>query len=77
MSPFFRFLLLRLLSVPVTLLIVTFALMAALSVIPKPGGSSLTYWWVFLPATIIIVLFGVGWNLLGDGLNYWLNPQHS
>lgn len=35
----------------------------------------LTYWWVFLPATLILVLFGLGWNLLGDSINDVLNPR--
>jgi peptide/nickel transport system permease protein len=38
-------------------------------------GNMFTYWWAFLPATLAIVLFGIGWNLLGDGLNDWLNPR--
>jgi peptide/nickel transport system permease protein len=37
----------------------------------------LTYWWVFLPATLVLILFGIGWNLLGDGLNDALNPRAS
>lgn len=41
------------------------------------GGNPFTWWWVFLPPTLAIVLFGVGWNLLGDGLNDWLNPHLS
>jgi peptide/nickel transport system permease protein len=40
-----------------------------------PGGNPLGYWWTFLPATLALILFGVGWNLLGDGLNDWLNPH--
>ena len=40
-----------------------------------PGGNILTFWWVFLPATLALVLFGVGWNLIGDGLNEVLNPR--
>jgi peptide/nickel transport system permease protein len=40
-----------------------------------PGGSPLNYWWVFLPATLTLILFGIGWNLLGDGLNMALNPK--
>lgn len=40
----------------------------------SPGGI-FSYWWVFLPATLAIVLFGLGWNLLGDGLNDALNPH--
>ncbi len=42
-----------------------------------PGGSLLATWWVFAPATIAIVLFGVGWNLLGDGLSEMLDPKRS
>ena len=39
------------------------------------GGNPLTYWWVYLPPTIVLILFGIGWNLLGDGLNDALNPR--
>lgn len=35
----------------------------------------LAYWWVFVPATLTIILFGLCWNLLGDGLNDWINPH--
>jgi peptide/nickel transport system permease protein len=40
-----------------------------------PGGSLSTYWWVYLPTTLAIILFGLGWNLLGDELNNLLNPR--
>jgi len=40
-----------------------------------PLDNPLGYWWVFTPITAALVLFGVGWNLLGDGLNDWLNPR--
>jgi peptide/nickel transport system permease protein len=40
-----------------------------------PGGNILAYWWVFLPATLALILFGVGWDLIGDGLNEVLNPR--
>jgi peptide/nickel transport system permease protein len=40
----------------------------------SPNGI-LTFWWVFLPATLALILFGIGWNLLGDGLNDALNPR--
>jgi peptide/nickel transport system permease protein len=43
--------------------------------IVAPGGNPLTYWWVFVPVTLALVLFGIGWNLLGDGLNDWLDPK--
>jgi peptide/nickel transport system permease protein len=38
------------------------------------GGNPLAYWWVFVPFTAALILFGIGWNLLGDGLNTVLNP---
>lgn len=39
------------------------------------GGNPLAYWWVFLPITLVLVVFGISWNLLGDGLNTVLNPR--
>jgi ABC-type dipeptide/oligopeptide/nickel transport system permease subunit len=39
-----------------------------------PGGSMLRYWWVFLPPTFAVMLFGITWNMLGDGLNDVLEP---
>lgn len=38
------------------------------------GGNPLAYWWTFVPVALALILFGVGWNLLGDGLNTLLNP---
>jgi peptide/nickel transport system permease protein len=40
-----------------------------------PGGNLFAFWWIFIPATLALLLFGIGWNLLGDGLNDWLNPR--
>jgi hypothetical protein len=40
-----------------------------------PGGDLLATWWVFLPATLAIILFGLGWNLMGDGLTEALEPS--
>jgi peptide/nickel transport system permease protein len=34
-----------------------------------PGGSLLKYWWVFLPPTLAVMVFGIAWNILGDGLS--------
>jgi len=34
-----------------------------------PGGNLFAYWWVFMPATLAVILFGVAWNLLADGIN--------
>lgn len=42
-----------------------------------PGGNLFTYWWIFFPPTLAIVLFGVGWNLLGDSLNDRLDPYQT
>jgi peptide/nickel transport system permease protein len=41
------------------------------------GGNPFVYWWVYLPATLALVLFGVSWNLLGDRLNTLLNPREA
>lgn len=41
------------------------------------GGNPFAYWWVFVPVTLALIVFGVGWNLLGDGLNAALNPRLS
>ncbi len=38
-------------------------------------GNPFVYWWVFVPVSLAIVLFGVGWGLVGDGLNHLLNPH--
>jgi len=40
-----------------------------------PGGSLLTYWWVFLPPTLAVMIFGIAWNMLGDGLSDVLDPR--
>lgn len=42
-----------------------------------PGGNIFRYWWLYIPVTLAIVLFSIGWNLLGDGLNDWLNPRRK
>lgn len=44
--------------------------------IVSPGGI-FTYWWTFVPATLALILFGIGWNLIGDGLNEALNPRST
>jgi peptide/nickel transport system permease protein len=40
-----------------------------------PGGSPFIYWWTFIPVTLAIITFGIGWNLIGDGLNILINPE--
>lgn len=39
------------------------------------GGNPFVYWWVFVPISVAIILFAMGWNLLGDGLNSAFNPR--
>ena len=39
------------------------------------GGNPFAYWWVFVPISLALILFSIGWNLLGDGLNDLLNPR--
>jgi peptide/nickel transport system permease protein len=40
-----------------------------------PGGNVLAYWWTFIPATLVVILFGMTWNLFGDGLGELLDPH--
>jgi peptide/nickel transport system permease protein len=40
-----------------------------------PGGNPFMYWWTFVPASLALILFGTGWNVLGDGLNAALEPR--
>jgi len=40
-----------------------------------PGGSLFNHWWVYLPITLMLVVFSISWNLLGDELNVHTNPQ--
>ncbi len=39
------------------------------------GGNPFQYWWTFIPVSLALILFGMGWNMLGDGLNTLLNPH--
>jgi peptide/nickel transport system permease protein len=41
------------------------------------GGNPLLFWWLYVPVTLALIVFGVGWNMLGDGLNTLLNPRES
>lgn len=41
------------------------------------GGNPFEYWWAFIPISLALILFGIGWNLLGDGLNDLLNPRST
>lgn len=40
-----------------------------------PGGNPFVYWWTFVPASLALILFGIGWNVLGDGLNTVLEQR--
>jgi peptide/nickel transport system permease protein len=41
------------------------------------SGNPFVYWWTFVPISLALILFSVGWNLLGDGLNTLLNPYRT
>ena len=41
------------------------------------GGNPLTYWWVYLPFTLALVVYGVAWGMLGESLNSALNPREN
>lgn len=38
------------------------------------GGNPFQYWWTFIPVSAALILFGMSWNMLGDGLNSAMNP---
>jgi peptide/nickel transport system permease protein len=38
------------------------------------NGSLFKYWWVFLPPTLAVMIFGIAWNILGDGLHDVFEP---
>jgi peptide/nickel transport system permease protein len=38
-------------------------------------GNAFEYWYTYLPVSLAIVLFSVGWNLVGDGLRDALDPR--
>lgn len=54
-----------------------FVLAAGRDWVIGPGGTIMTYWWTFLPATLLVILFGITWNLLGDGLSEVLDPHRD
>jgi peptide/nickel transport system permease protein len=43
------------------------------------GGpaNAFEYWYTYIPPIVAIVLFSIGWNLIGDGLRDALDPQVS
>jgi peptide/nickel transport system permease protein len=41
-----------------------------------PGGDLFTRWWIYLPITLAVVIFGISWSLLGDEINHWMNPKN-
>lgn len=42
-----------------------------------PGGNILHFWWLFLPVTVALLLFSIGWTLLGDFLTELLDPREN
>jgi ABC-type dipeptide/oligopeptide/nickel transport system permease subunit len=40
------------------------------------GGTNIfSYWWVWLPPTLTVMLYGIGWNLFGETLNRSFDPR--
>jgi peptide/nickel transport system permease protein len=40
-----------------------------------PGGNPLVYWWTYIPVTLLLIIFSVSWNFVGDSLNDWMNTR--
>jgi peptide/nickel transport system permease protein len=43
-------------------------------IVGSPAGA-FEYWYTYLPASAAIVLFSIGWNLIGDGLRDVFDPR--
>jgi len=39
------------------------------------GGNPFIYWWTYMPLTAALLLYGIAWNLLGDGLQEHFSPR--
>ncbi|MFN8596558.1 MAG: hypothetical protein U0559_10295 [Anaerolineae bacterium] len=39
------------------------------------AGNPLTYWWVYLPFALALIIFSVACGMLGESLNAALNPR--
>ncbi|MDY0018869.1 MAG: ABC transporter permease [Anaerolineae bacterium] len=38
-------------------------------------GNAFDYWYTFIPCSLAILFFSIGWNLIGDGLRDALDPR--
>ncbi len=38
-------------------------------------GNPFQYWYVYTPPALALILFGIGWNLIGDGLTEAFDPR--
>ncbi len=75
MPPFLKYFIRKILYIPVSLIIITMDLYYARDYLVGVGSNFVAHWWVYLPITLALILFSVGWNLIGDGLNDLLNPR--
>lgn len=41
------------------------------------SGSPFENWYTYMPVSLAIILFSMGWNLIGDGLQKIMNPHGS
>jgi peptide/nickel transport system permease protein len=42
-----------------------------------PGGRMFDYWWVYLPVTLVVIVFGITWNLVGEGLQHFFRLERE
>jgi peptide/nickel transport system permease protein len=40
-------------------------------------SDAFAYWYTYLPPSLAIVLFSMGWGLIGDGLRNLLDPRYT
>jgi peptide/nickel transport system permease protein len=38
-------------------------------------SNAFEYWYTYVPASAAILLFSIGWNLIGDGLRDVMDPR--
>jgi peptide/nickel transport system permease protein len=38
-------------------------------------SNAFAYWYTYIPVSAAIILFSIGWNLIGDGLRDILDPR--
>jgi ABC-type dipeptide/oligopeptide/nickel transport system permease subunit len=44
---------------------------------PWAGGGIFAYWWMYVPASLALLMLGIGSNLPGDWLTELLDPRDN